>query len=480
MIRLRHKFLIHSFRIIDQFVLVASGLFIIFLRQEFLVRNGIQNKEFPNHLEDAFYAVLLIVGWVAIFNYFIRYQSDRLVALDTQLKNLLHAAGISSLWLIIVTAIFSVRGLYTTHIFTFFTTVSLIGAASRISVHRLLLHARKSGLNYRYLLVVGANDRALQAATRIDQKPELGYKITGFVAESPAALEQWSRQKPTKWMVLGLLDSLRDVLIAGKVDEMIVCLPADARFIDIKSIVKHASDLGIVVRLLPEPDDGLLLKNIHVEEFDGECVVTLFREKMLIHLFVKRLMDASLSLAALILFSPLIMMVAVLVKLSSPGPVLFRQNRVGMNQRQFKLLKFRSMVTDAEERLAEIQHLNEQDGPAFKIKNDPRTTYIGRFLRKTSIDELPQLLNVLRGEMSLVGPRPPLPEEVKRYEWFFRKRLSVKPGVTCIWQISGRNRVSFDHWMQMDHEYIENWSVWLDIKILLCTIPAVLFSRGAS
>ena len=177
---------------------------------------------------------------------------------------------------------------------------------------------------------------------------------------------------------------------------------------------------------------------------------------------------------------PLIMVVAVLVKLTSPGPVLFRQNRVGMNQRQFKLLKFRSMVANAEECLAEIQHLNEQDGPAFKIKNDPRTTCIGRFLRKTSIDELPQLLNVLRGEMSLVGPRPPLPEEVKRYEWFFRKRLSVKPGVTCIWQISGRNHVSFDHWMQMDHEYIENWSVWLDIKILLFTIPAVLFSRGAS
>lgn len=480
MIRLRHKFLIQSFRIIDQFVLVATGFVVIFFRQEVLVENEIQNKEFPHRLEDAFYVVLLIVGWVAIFNYFIRYHSDRLVAIDTQLKKLLHAACISSLWLIIVTATFSERSLHTAQVFAFFTTVGLLGAASRISVHHFLLQARKSGLNYRYLLVVGANKRALRVATRIDEKPELGYKITGFVAESSAALEEWGRQKPAKWMVLGLLDSLRDVLIAGKVDEVIVCLPADTRFIDVKTIVKHASDLGIVVRLLPETDDGLLLKNIHVEDFDGDCVVTFFREKMLMHLFLKRLMDASLSLAALILFSPLITVVAILVKLSSPGPVLFRQNRVGMNQRQFKLLKFRSMVMDAEERLAEVQHLNEQDGPAFKIKNDPRTTCIGRFLRKTSIDELPQLLNVLRGEMSLVGPRPPLPEEVKRYEWFFRKRLSVKPGVTCIWQISGRNSVRFDHWMQMDHEYIENWSVWLDIKILLFTIPAVLFSRGAS
>ena len=138
------------------------------------------------------------------------------------------------------------------------------------------------------------------------------------------------------------------------------------------------------------------------------------------------------------------------------------------------------MVADAEKRKLELEHLNERDGPAFKIENDPRTTAIGRFIRKLSIDELPQLFNVLSGEMSLVGPRPPLPEEVKRYEWLFRKRLSVKPGITCIWQISGRNSVSFEDWMEMDHQYIENWSLWLDVKILLKTVPAVLLGRGAS
>jgi exopolysaccharide biosynthesis polyprenyl glycosylphosphotransferase len=191
------------------------------------------------------------------------------------------------------------------------------------------------------------------------------------------------------------------------------------------------------------------------------------------------MVDAALSIAVLIILAPVMLAVALLIKLTSPGPVLFVQNRVGMNQRQFKLYKFRSMVVDAEERKEEIAHLNERDGPAFKIENDPRITRIGRFIRKTSIDELPQLFNVLSGEMSLVGPRPPLPEEVK-YEWLFRKRLSVKPGITCIWQISGRNHVSFDQWMQMDHEYIENWSLWLDLKILLKTIPAVLSVRGAS
>ena len=201
---------------------------------------------------------------------------------------------------------------------------------------------------------------------------------------------------------------------------------------------------------------------------------------LLVQVLVKRLIDVTLSIFVLILLSPLLAVVAVLIKLSSRGPVLFVQKRVGMNQRQFKLYKFRSMIAGAEQLQSAIAHLNEQDGPAFKIEKDPRTTRLGRFLRKTSIDELPQLLNVLIGEMSLVGPRPPLPEEVKNYAWRFRKRLSVKPGMSCIWQISGRNHVSFDRWMEMDHEYIANWSLWLDLKILLLTIPVVLFSRGAS
>ena len=231
---------------------------------------------------------------------------------------------------------------------------------------------------------------------------------------------------------------------------------------------------------------------------------------------LKRINDVVVSATMLILLSPVLLLVAIAVRLTSRGPVIFSQQRVGLNLRQkkrdrrqrdeevelpdgierrgtginrrrdggygkpFTLYKFRSMVADAEERKFAVAHLNERDGPAFKIENDPRITRIGRFLRRTSIDELPQLFNVLSGEMSLVGPRPPLPDEVKRYEWLFRKRLSVKPGITCIWQISGRNQVSFDRWMQMDHDYIENWSLLLDLKILLKTIPAVLLSRGAS
>jgi exopolysaccharide biosynthesis polyprenyl glycosylphosphotransferase len=259
-----------------------------------------------------------------------------------------------------------------------------------------------------------------------------------------------------------------------------VCLPVEARFSDIADIIQQGRDLGIVVRLMPHLRDPGLLKSLYVEHFENEYVITLFREQMLLQLLAKRLVDLIVSLVVLALLSPLLLLVALLIKLTSPGPVFFTQERVGMNQRKFRLYKFRSMVADAEARKLDLAHLNEQDGPAFKIRNDPRITPIGRLIRKTSIDELPQLFNVLRGEMSLVGPRPPLPSEVREYEWRYRKRLSVKPGITCIWQVSGRNEVSFVEWMQMDHDYIENWSLWLDFKLLAQTIPAVLFGRGAS
>jgi len=160
--------------------------------------------------------------------------------------------------------------------------------------------------------------------------------------------------------------------------------------------------------------------------------------------------------------------------------VLFRQRRCGLNGRIFTLFKFRTMVADAEERIGEVAHLNEMKGPVFKVRRDPRVTGVGRWLRRFSLDELPQLWNVLRGDMSLVGPRPPIPEEVARYERWQRRRLSMKPGLTCLWQVRGRNQIDFEEWMRLDLEYIDNWSPWLDLKILARTVPVVLSGRGAS
>ncbi len=193
---------------------------------------------------------------------------------------------------------------------------------------------------------------------------------------------------------------------------------------------------------------------------------------------VKSILDRVLAAVGLLVLSPLFLLVGILIKISSPGPVLFRQARYGLNGRIFTLFKFRTMVVDAEKMREDLKAANEMDGPVFKIKEDPRVTGIGRLLRKTSFDELPQLINVLRGEMSLVGPRPPIPSEVKEYDHWQRRRLSMKPGLTCIWQVSGRNDVSFEEWMRMDLAYIDRWSLLLDVKLLLKTLPAVLLGTG--
>jgi len=198
-------------------------------------------------------------------------------------------------------------------------------------------------------------------------------------------------------------------------------------------------------------------------------------------LIAKRILDFGISSISLILLSPLLLLAAILIKLTSPGPVFFIQKRVGLHKRPLNVYKFRTMVVNAEERMREIEHLNEVSGPVFKIKNDPRISRAGRILRKTSIDELPQLINVFKGEMSLVGPRP-LP--FRDYEGFNkdwqRRRFSVKPGITCLWQVRGRNSIPFEQWMELDLQYIEKWSLWLDVQILLQTIPAVLRGSGAA
>jgi exopolysaccharide biosynthesis polyprenyl glycosylphosphotransferase len=194
---------------------------------------------------------------------------------------------------------------------------------------------------------------------------------------------------------------------------------------------------------------------------------------------IKRAIDVLGSLLLLALVLPLLAVAATAIRATSPGPVFFRQTRVGRDGRHFRMLKLRSMYQDAERRRARFEAMNECSGPVFKMRDDPRITPVGRVLRRLSLDELPQLINVLRGDMSLVGPRPPLPDEVARYDARHLKRLLVKPGLTCIWQVSGRSTVEFAQWMEMDLQYIRSWTVWRDVLLILRTIPAVLFGRGA-
>jgi exopolysaccharide biosynthesis polyprenyl glycosylphosphotransferase len=479
MIRLRHKMLIRATRLLDQAVLIATALGVIYFRPGLHFFGERKLVAMPGTIVDSLAILVLVLGWLAIFDYCVRYKGDRLVSLRAQLKSLVKATTLAAFWFLLASALFTLKSVEIEGVAIFWVVVTVFGVLSRVGLKLFLTRARRSGFNYRYLLIVGANPRSAELAAKIENRPELGYKLVGYVAESEESKQVWDA-KEGKGQVLGLVEDLRSLLETERVDEMLVCLSVEAKFRTVAAIIADARDLGIVLRIVPDASEGAVLKKLHIEEFENEFVITFFREQLLLQLLVKRLIDVSVSVLVLAMLSPLMALVAILIKMTSSGPVIFAQDRVGMNQRRFRLYKFRSMVADADERKKELAHCNELDGPAFKMANDPRITRIGRLIRKTSIDELPQLFNVIKGEMSLVGPRPPLPDEVSKYQWLFRRRLSVKPGITCVWQVSGRSRTTFDEWMTMDKQYVENWSLMLDLKILLMTIPAVLFCRGAS
>jgi exopolysaccharide biosynthesis polyprenyl glycosylphosphotransferase len=266
-----------------------------------------------------------------------------------------------------------------------------------------------------------------------------------------------------------------------EVDEVMICLPLRSQYETVARLITEATEMGLIVRM---PADFFELKLAHaeVEHLDKIPIVTLAEPApSSLGLVVKRALDMAGAGLALVLSAPLFLFIAIAIKLESPGPVFFGQERVGLRRRKFRMWKFRSMVRDAEAQLPAFEKLNEVKGAAFKIRNDPRVTRVGRNLRKLSLDELPQLVNVLVGEMSLVGPRPLPLRDVERIPngWQLR-RFSMKPGITCLWQINGRHDINFDHWMELDLQYIDNWSPGLDLEIMMKTLPAVLRGTGAS
>ncbi len=277
-----------------------------------------------------------------------------------------------------------------------------------------------------------------------------------------------------------VLSSLGAIIAREPVDGVLVALPLRRRRDLIEKIVEACEEQGIMVRVRTDLFD-LRVARPQVDTIDGVPVVTIRSgPEDGWQLVAKRIMDVIVSLSFLILLSPFLLLVALAIKIDSRGPVFFRQERVGLNRRRFYVLKFRTMVEQADKTQESLEELNEADGPVFKIRKDPRVTRLGRFLRQFSIDEFPQLINVLRGEMSLVGPRPLPLRDVKLIDTqWHKRRFSVKPGLTCLWQVNGRSDLSFERWVRMDLEYIDTWSLILDIKILLKTIPAVLRGSGA-
>ncbi|MGC3997195.1 MAG: sugar transferase [Anaeromyxobacter sp.] len=344
-------------------------------------------------------------------------------------------------------------------------------AGSRVALRTLARALRRRGYNSRTFAVVGSGPLAHRLRRELLARQEWGFTFAGFVLERGSG-------RGVAGPVLGELAELREILQRQVLDFVVVAVPRE-RLAAAERALEACEEQGIPVKI------GLDLfpsrrSRLAVEDLSGQPLLSFSTApEALLPLLAKRAFDVVGSVAGLVLLAPVLAVAAAAVALDSRGPILFRQQRVGLHGRRFTLYKFRSMRCGAEAERAALEHRNEMDGPVFKLRSDPRVTRVGRLLRRTSLDELPQLWNVLRGEMSLVGPRPPLPDEVRRYEPWQRRRLSVKPGLTCTWQVSGRSEVGFRRWMELDLAYIDRWSLWQDVRIVLRTIPAVLLGRGA-
>lgn len=355
-------------------------------------------------------------------------------------------------------------------IFALVLTVAFLSLA-RLVRRQLVAQWRKRGRGLRRVVIVGAGTSGRRIMQSIVAQTDLDYEVVGFVDDERS--EDLGRFK-----ALGKLEDLPEVMTQHAVDEVIVALPSTSHE-EVMRIINLCGANGVEFRLVPD-FYGLSLDRVDMHYLHGIPLIGL-REPSLRgwNWALKRAMDVSIAAVALVLFAPLMALVALAIKLDSPGPVLFRQLRVGRGGRRFWFYKFRSMRADAEQEFWQLVERNEAKGPIFKMRKDPRVTRVGAIIRRTSIDELPQLFNVLAGDMSLVGPRPPLPHEVEQYEEWHLRRLEVAPGITGLWQVSGRSELTFDEMVLLDLWYIENWYLGLDLKIILRTIPAVLFERGA-
>jgi exopolysaccharide biosynthesis polyprenyl glycosylphosphotransferase len=356
-----------------------------------------------------------------------------------------------------------------------FIVQPLVVLAGRALLRRWFEGRRRAGRDTNYMLVVGIGSLAQEFADRVEAHHALGMRVIGHLGVPGESAD--GTASAVSRPILGRIEDINRVFRAHVVDEVAVCLPSSAiEYMD--PIITIAADEGKTVRIPRDLTEGILVGALQ-EEFDSFLVQSVVHDgQRELERAMKRVLDVAASAICLILVSPLIAGTALAIRIRDGSPVLFRQTRIGRHGRPFTILKFRTMESDAEDRLAELADRNEVRGPAFKIRDDPRVTRLGRFLRRASLDELPQLFNVLVGDMSLVGPRPALPREVEVYDIWHRRRLSVRPGMTGLWQIEARLNEQFDERAELDLRYIDQWSLWKDVGILVRTVPAVFLARG--
>jgi exopolysaccharide biosynthesis polyprenyl glycosylphosphotransferase len=479
----QRKFLLAAFKLFDVFVMIAMFVFaaVVVYLQDNTVTLHITLQEFLQlrfKIENyALFSVFVLI-WHLIFSGFGLYNSYRLSSLKAEIIDLLIAITLYLLILVISAWIFKIEIITLTFILVFFGCTSTFTISSRLVLRHMLKLVRLHNRNLRHILVVGTNERARKFLQKIESRPELGYHFVGFVDE------QWKGNRDLEnygWQLVSNLNDFNAYIRENVVDEVVIALPIKSLYQEASQIFTACEEQGITVRNL---SDIFTAKLAHskTENIEDESLISHYTGAMWgWQVVVKRVFDIVISTFLLIFLSPLAFVTAIAIKIDSPGPIHFVQERVGLNKRRFQLYKFRTMVAGADKEQEDLDALNEASGPVFKIKEDPRITSIGKILRKTSIDELPQLLNVIKGDMSLVGPRP-LP--IRDYNGFdqdwHRRRFSVRPGITCLWQVDGRSSIPFEKWMELDIHYIDRWSLWLDCKILLKTVYAVIYGSGAA
>lgn len=384
--------------------------------------------------------------------------------------------GLTTATVLLMAVTFFLRPLvYSRSMYVYTALLTLVFlCVERLFIRQLWSRWRKRGIGVDRVLIVGAGEVGRALMRNVVAQPDLAYQIVGFVDDDA----ERGQTDIGRFSALGSTENIQRLLRERQIDEVIITLPWTARdkIIRILNLCQRAR---VTAKIVPDMFQ-LSLSRIAIDDVGGIPLISAQETRMsLLDSVIKRMIDMVGSLALLIVFAPLMSIITILIRLDSSGPIIFAQKRIGRNGREFVAYKFRTMRVGAEDEKATLHRLNEATGPLFKIRNDPRRTRIGRWVRRTSMDELPQLFNVLRGEMSIVGPRPALPEEVEQYQEWHKRRLEIAPGITGLWQVSGRNELIFDEMVMLDIYYIENWTPWTDIWIMLRTIPTVLLARGA-
>ena len=457
--------------LLDVSISIAVFLWVLYVHQRVVT---------PGSPSDTAPHIGLLAVYLTVFVVMRSYSAHRSSGLGSrsmvgQARRLASEVVIASFTCIVLIFIFKLQFVSRFVLISFLLISFLLMFGSRMALRWWYYTKGKEADDYTVnALIIGSGRRAHMLADCLQAQPDLGVRVIGFL--DPTG-ESAGRRKEDR--ILGGVNQITSVLRDNIVEEVVVAVPRDLLG-DIRAIVDACEEEGVKISFMANIYDFkaartrlTLVEGIPLLSFEPVA-----RPENA--LLAKRTFDLAVTLAALPFLLALTLVIAIIIKLDSPGPVFFAQTRVGLNKKNFKMFKFRSMVVDAEQRMSEVEHLNEAEGPNFKIENDPRITRAGRFLRKTSLDELPQLFNVLIGDMSLVGPRPMSIRDVSLFDHGRqRKRFSVRPGITCLWQISGRSNLSFDEWLDLDIEYIETWSFWLDLRILLKTVPVVIRGSGA-